>query len=109
MEKELRIYESEGGQVKVEVLCENGAAWLTMEQMCQLFGENELIIGGHLTSIYAEGELREADTVRRGATNYYSLDAALAVGFRVRSKKGQQFRVWVIKELRKQMLNEVNE
>ena len=48
------IYQSGYGQVKVEVLCENGAAWLTMEQMCELLGENEVIIGGLLTSIYAE-------------------------------------------------------
>ena len=104
MEKELVIYQSEGGQVKVEVLQENGAAWLTMEQMCELFGENEVIIGGHLTSIYAEGELHEADVVRRvEGKAYYSLDAALAVGFRVRSKKGQEFRIWAMKELREKI------
>jgi len=102
MEKELRIYESESGQVKA--LLENGAAWLTMEQMCELFGENEVIIGGHLTSIYAEGELREVDTVRRDKVNYYSLDVVLAVGFRVRSKKGQQFRLWAMRNLRELMM-----
>ena len=105
MEKELRIYESGEGQAKVEVLCENGAAWLTMEQMCELFGENEVIIGGHLTSIYAEGELREADSVRRiDGKAYYRLDAALAVGFRVRSKKGQMFRIWAMGELREKIV-----
>lgn len=101
MEKELRIYQSADEAVKVEVLQENGTAWLTMEQMCLLFGENEVIIGGHLTSIYAEGELREADVVRRvDGKAYYSLDAALAIGFRVRTKKGQEFRVWAMKVLR---------
>lgn len=105
MEKELRIYESESGPVKVEALRENGKAWLTMEQMCELFGENEVIIGRHLTSIYAEGELREADTVRRvEGTSYYSIDAALVVGFRVRSKKGQEFRLWAMKELRNKIV-----
>ena len=105
MNKELKIYESRDGQVKVEVLYGNGAAWLTMEQMCELFGENEVIICGHLTSIYAEGELREADVVRKvDGTAYYSLDAALAVGFRVRSKKGQEFRVWAMGELRELIL-----
>lgn len=105
MEKELVIYQSGDGQVKVEVLCKNGAAWLTMEQICQLFGENEVIIGGHLTSIYAEGELREADTVQKiDGKSYWSLDAALAVGFRIRSKKGQQFRIWVMKQLKEQIL-----
>lgn len=99
------IYESENGQVKVNVLCENGTAWLTMEQMCQLFGENEVIIGGHLTSIYAEGESREADVVRRvDGKPYYSLDAALSVGFRVRSKKGQMFRIWAMKELKEKIV-----
>ena len=99
------IYQTEDGEVKVDALFENGTAWLTMEQLCQLFGENEVIIGGHLTSIYAEGELREADTVRRGATNYYCLDTALAVGFRVRSKNGQMFRVWAMKELREKIID----
>ena len=83
MEKELKIYESKNGPVKVEVLQENGAAWLTMEQMCELFGENEVIIGGHLTSIYA----------------------ALAVGLRVRSHKGQQFRIWAMGNLLEQIVN----
>lgn len=106
MKKELRIYESGEGQVKVEALYENGAVWLTMEQMCRLFDENEVIVGGYLTSIYAEGELREAETVRRAVTNYYRLDVALAVGFRVRSKKGQQFRLWAMKELMEKVMNE---
>ena len=102
------IYRSADEAVKVNAPLENGTAWLTMEQMCELFGENEVIIGGHLTSIYAEGELREADTVRRGAINYYSLDAVLAVGFRVRSRKGQQFRIWAMNNLREQMMKGVN-
>ena len=106
MEKVLRIYESGEEPVKVEGLCENGTAWLTMEQICQLFGENEVIIGGHLTSIYAEGELREADTVQKiDGKSYWSLDAALAVGFRIRSKKGQQFRVWAMGLLREQIVD----
>ena len=105
MEKKLIIYQSADGEVEVKALFENGTAWLTMEQMCELFGENEVIIGGHLTSIYAEGELKEVDTVRRvDGKPYYSLDAALAVGFRVRSKKGQEFRLWAMKELREKIM-----
>ena len=107
MEKELMIYQSADEAVKVEALCEKDATWLTMAQMCELFGENELIIGGHLTSIYAEGELREADTVKRGAVNHYSLDAALAVGFRVRTKKGRQFRLWAMQKVREYILKDV--
>ena len=105
MEKEMIIYQSADGEVKVKALFENGIAWLTMEQMCQLFGENEVIIGGLLTSIYAEGELKEVDTVRRvDGKPYYSIDAALAVGFRIRSKKGLQFRVWAMNILREQIV-----
>jgi len=99
MEREMIIYPFADGEVKVKALFENGTAWLTMEQMCQLFGENEVIIGGLLTSIYAEGELREVDAVKKSTTNYYSLDAALAVGFRVRSHKGQLFRVWAMNNI----------
>lgn len=105
MDKELMIYQSADEAAKVNVQLGNGTAWLTMKQMCQLFGENEVIIGGHLTSIYAEGELREADVVRRGTPNYYSLDAALSVGLRVRSRNGQQFRLWAMKELREKIMN----
>lgn len=107
MENELRIYQSADGEVKVNASLENSTAWLTMEQLCQLFGENEVIIGGYLTSIYAEGELREADAVRKvEGKAYYRLDAALAIGFRVRSKKGQIFRIWAMKELREKVINE---
>ena len=99
------IYQSGDGQVKVEVLCKNGAAWLTMEQICQLFGENEVIIGGILATIYAEGELREVDSVRDiDGKPFYCLDDVLAIGFRVRSHKGQQFRIWVMKQLKEQIL-----
>lgn len=100
------IYESEEGQVKVCALFDHGTIWLPMEQLCQLFGENELTIGGYLTSIYAEGELRETDTMlKMKPTNYYNLDVVLSLGFRIRSKKGQQFRIWAMGQLREQILN----
>ena len=103
----------EGGHVKINALIENGTAWLTIYQLCQLFGETELMIGGYLTSIYAEGELREADSKRRiedgNQTNYYNLDVVLSLGFRVRSKKGLMFRMWAIKELGEKMLKGLNE
>ena len=108
MDKELVIYQFANDAVKVNVLIENGTAWLTMEQLCQLFGETELTIGGYLTSIYAEGELRETDTMRRmgndKSTNYYSLDLVISLGFRIRSKNGQQFRIWAMEQLREQIL-----
>lgn len=99
------IYKTADYAVKVDVLFENGTAWLTMEQMCQLFGETELTIGGYLTSIYAEGELRETDTIRKEkSTNSYNLYVVLSLGFRVRSKKGQQFRIWAMQQLRESIL-----
>lgn len=108
MDKELVIYQSANDAVKVNVLSDNGSAWLTMEQLCQLFGESELTIGGYLASIYAEGELRETETIRRigdgKPTNYYSLDVVLSLGFRIRSKKGQLFRIWAMEQLREQIL-----
>ena len=106
MNKELMIYQSEEGTVNVEVLFENGTAWLTMEQLCQLFGETELTIGSYLTSIYAEGELRENETILKNTpTNNYNLDVVLSLGFRIRSKKGQQFRIWAMKQLREKIIN----
>lgn len=105
MDKELMIYQSADGAVKVNALFENEGAWLTMDQLCRLFGETELTIGGYLTSIYAEGELRETETIRKiKPTNYYSLDVVLSLGFRVRSQKGMQFRTWAMSQMREKIL-----
>lgn len=104
---QLILYTSEDGQVKVQLRADQGTVWLSQRQMADLFNVSSDNIGLHLKNIFEDGELqREATTeessvvqnegpreVRRPVT-LYNLDAILAVGYRVRSARGVQFRRW---------------
>lgn len=104
---QLILYTSEDGQAQVQLRADRGTVWLSQRQMAELFDVSPDNIGLHLKNVYADGELlREATTeessvvqieggreVRRPVT-LYNLDAILAVGYRVRSPRGVQFRRW---------------
>src|SRR5690625_2842741 len=111
---ELILYTTEDGQSHIQLRANDGTVWLTQREMAELFQVSTDNIGLHLKNIYANGELApEATTedssvvqtegqrqVRRPVT-LYNLDAILAVGYRVRSPRGAQFRRWanaVLKE-----------
>lgn len=106
------LFQSEDGQVNVECLFESDTLWLTLTQLASLFGRDKSVISKHLKNIYAEGELVQNSTVANYATvqtegsrdvernlEYYNLEAILAVGYRVRSKQGTQFRQWATRTL----------
>ncbi len=105
---EIVIYQSEDGLIKVDVLFENETVWLTMDQMCLLFGKAKSTISEHIQNIYAEGELKENETMRKFGiseystkpTSFYSLDVIISVGYRVKSHQGTQFRIWATQRLR---------
>ena len=105
---EIVIYQSEDGQVKVDVLFENETVWLTIDQMSVLFGKSRSTINEHILNIYAEGELVEDKSRRKigisdystKPTNYYNLDVIISVGYRVKSHQGTQFRIWATQRLR---------
>lgn len=105
---EIVIYQSEDGQVKVDVLFENETVWLTIDQMSVLFGKSRSTINEHILNIYAEGELVEEESRRKigisdystKPTNYYNLDVIISVGYRVKSHQGTQFRIWATQRLR---------
>lgn len=97
------IYQTEDGQTRVEVVFDNETVWLTQEQMAQLFQKAKSTINEHLKNIFAEGELNESEVMtkfgnsefsRQRPTQHYNLDAILAVGYRVKSHRGIQFRKW---------------
>lgn len=104
---QLILYTSEDGQSRVQLRADRGTVWLSQRQMAELFDVSPDNIGLHLKNIYADGELQRAATaeessvvqteggrdVRRMVT-LYNLDAILAVGYRVRSPRGAQFRRW---------------
>ncbi len=113
-ESEIKIYQTDDGQTKIDVKFENETVWLSQKQMAQLFDKDSDTIGLHLKNIYQSGELEEFATTEYSSVvqnegkrlvqrkiKLYNLDAIISVGYRVNSKRGIQFRIWansIIKE-----------
>ena len=109
MNSDLILYTTEDGVTKVNVTFEDETVWLTQDQMAELFQKSKSTINEHIKNIYSEGELNESSTMRKFGnsefstkpTNYYNLDVIISVGYRVKSQRGVQFRIWasgVLKE-----------
>ncbi|MDE6504835.1 MAG: virulence RhuM family protein [Clostridia bacterium] len=105
---EIIMYKTEDGKTKIEVQFENETVWLTQAQMSELFQRERSVITKHIANIFEEGELDEKSNVQilhiansdRPVT-YYNLDVIISVGYRVKSVRGTQFRIWansVLKE-----------
>ena len=103
--KDLIIYQSQNNDnVSVEVLYDNEDFWLTQKSMSKLFDVEVNTINYHLKEIFKSGELTEESVIRKIRitandgksynTNFYSLDAIIAVGYRVNSKQATDFRIW---------------
>jgi hypothetical protein len=108
---DLILYTTEDGRSQIKLRAKDETVWLTQLEMAELFASSKQNIGQHLKSIFEEGELVEASVVKQHfttaadgkdySTKLYNLDAILAVGYRVRSPRGVQFRRWastVLKE-----------
>lgn len=117
METNFIIYKSEDGNVNVDVILKDDTIWLTQKGMAELFDCSSDNIGLHLKNIYLDEELlKEATTekfsvVRKEGNRqvkrlleFYNLDAIIAVGYRVNSKKATQFRMWATKTLKEYMI-----
>lgn len=99
---EIIIYQTEDGVTKISVTLDGDTVWLTQEQMADLFQKSKSTISEHIGNIYAEGELSRETTMRKFGnsefstkpTNYYNLDVIISVGYRVKSLRGTQFRIW---------------
>ncbi|MDY5998485.1 MAG: RhuM family protein, partial [Erysipelotrichaceae bacterium] len=98
----LIIYTTEDGLTKVDVTFEEDTVWLTQDQMAELFQKAKSTINEHISNIYDDGELKKEETMRKFGnsefstkpTNFYNLDMIISVGYRVRSQRGVQFRIW---------------
>lgn len=98
------LYTTDDGLSNVKLYAQDGTVWLNLEQIAELFQKNKSTISRHIRNIFAEGELSKNSVVANYATtasdgktyhvDFYSLDMILAVGFRVRSTRGTQFRQW---------------
>ena len=108
---DLILYTTEDGRSQIKLRAKDETVWLTQLEMAELFASSKQNIGQHLKSVFEEGELVEASVVKQHfttaadgkdySTKLYNLDAILAVGYRVRSPRGVQFRRWastVLKE-----------
>ena len=106
---EIILFENQG--VKLEVNLKDETVWLTQEQMSKLFGKAKSTINEHIKNIYDEGELIQEQTMRKFGnsefstkpTNYYNLDVVISVGYRVKSQRGIQFRLWASKIIKEYM------
>ncbi len=101
MEQEIQPYVSEDSLVKLEVRVEEETVWLTQSQIADLFQKDRSVITRHINNIFAEGELEEGSNVHflhianaDRPTKFYNLDVIISVGYRVKSKRGIQFRRW---------------
>ncbi|MFH1621208.1 MAG: virulence RhuM family protein [Patescibacteria group bacterium] len=102
------LYQTADGKTKVEVKMDGETVWLTQDQMAELFEKSKSTINEHIQNIYAEKELIEAETMRKFGnsefstkpTNCYNLDVIISVGYRVKSQRGTQFRIWATQRLR---------
>lgn len=105
---EIVLYQNAGHDVPLEVRYLDETFWLTQKEMADLFDTTPSNISMHLKNIFEEGELSEADALikfrisefNKKPTNFYNLDAIIAVGYRVNSMKATQFRQWATKTLR---------
>jgi len=110
---EILLYQTEDGQTKIDVLLEEETVWLSQVQMVELFQTTKQNISLHIKNIFKEGELEEISTVKDYLTVqtegkreiqrnllYYNLDVVISVGYRVKSHRGTQFRIWATKQLK---------
>ena len=101
------IYQTEDGLTKIDANMKDETVWLSLEQMSDLFQRDKSTISRHIKNIFEEGELVRASTVAKFATvqnegnrqveraiEYYNLDVIISVGYRVKSQRGVQFRIW---------------
>ena len=112
--REILFYKTANGDVKVEILLYQENLWLTQAKMAELFEVQKAAISKHLKNIFASGELMEASVVsvlettaadgKNYPTRYYNLDAIIAVGYRVNSKKATMFRIWANRILKEYII-----
>ncbi len=114
---EVVIYQTEDGLSKLEVNLQNETVWLTIDQMAELFQRDKSTISRHINKIFKEGELVREATVAFFATvqneggrqvernlEYFNLDVIISVGYRVKSQRGTQFRIWANSVLKEYMI-----
>lgn len=104
---EIILYQTEDGHTRIEVKLKDETVWLSLNQMAELFQRDNSVISKHIRNVFAEGELAEDSTVAKFATvqkegsrdvsreiEFYNLNVIISIGYRVKSHRGTQFRIW---------------
>lgn len=104
------IFQTKDGNTSIDVKLENETVWLTLSQITELFDRDKSVISRHISNVFREGELQRNSVVAKYATTaldgkvyqveYYNLDVIISVGYRVKSQRGTQFRIWANKVLK---------
>lgn len=108
------LYQTEDGKTKLEVRLENETVWLTQDQMAELFAKGRSTITEHIQNVFKEGELDEKSVCREFrrtgsdgkeyVVKHYNLDVIISVGYRVKSLRGTQFRIWATQRLKEYII-----
>jgi hypothetical protein len=108
---EVLIYQSDDKQAQVEVRFADETVWLNQEHISLLFQRNQSVISRHINNIFKEGELEPKSNMQKmhipnsdKPVVYYNLDVIISVGYRVKSKRGTQFRQWATKRLKEYLV-----
>jgi hypothetical protein len=120
MNSNIIIYQNQEGNIKIDVRLEEDTVWLTQAQLCDLFQKSKATISEHIKNVFDEGELDESVVVRKFRTTTqhgaipgktqetevkgYNLDVVIAVGYRVKSPQGTQFRIWATQRLKEYLI-----
>ena len=106
-ESELLLFTTEEGEIKIETRFQDETVWLRQDQMAELFAKDRSVITKHIGNIFKEGELDQKSNVQilhiSGSdrpVKFYNLDVIISVGYRVKSQRGTQFRIWATKRLK---------
>src|SRR5882757_5026793 len=107
------VYQTQDGKLKIDVRFEGETVWLTQQQMAELFQTTKQNVSLHIQNVYEEMELQRLPTVKESLTvqqegtrsvqrrvELYNLDVIISVGYRVKSHRGTQFRMWATQRLR---------
>lgn len=104
------LYTSQDGEVRVDVFVNDNTVWLTQKAMQELFDRSKSTVSEHIGNVFKEGELNENQVVRKFRTtaddgkdyevSFYNLDVIISVGYRIKSQRGTQFRIWATKTLK---------
>ena len=113
-DSEILFYQTENGKTKIDVRLEDETVWLNQKQMVELFQTTKQNVSLHIRNIFKEGEIKENSVVKdyltaaadgkNYSTKYYNLDVIISVGYRVKSHRGTQFRIWATKQLREYLI-----